>query len=191
MSREQVLAEKLALQKALLCLEELHGRPAEKHDRDVVRPLYERYRLIKRLVVKSGSPKLRDSIGELTPILEHETMTFTASDRPAISERDDELEPCGPAAGGATERLQLDDNLHNLPVSELRDQLSRAKDEKRRLRGVLLVFEENFRSSVGRKVQKDDRGEMDDTYAEYKQVKAKVKLLEVLVAKHRSRSFTM
>ena len=55
MSREQVLAEKLALQKALLCLEERHGRPAQKRDRDMVRPLYERYRLVKRLVTKSGS----------------------------------------------------------------------------------------------------------------------------------------
>ena len=39
--------------------------------------------------------------------------------------------------------------------------------------------------------QKEDRGEMDDMYSEYKQVKAKVKLLEVLVAKHRSRAYTM
>lgn len=121
-------------------------------------------------------------------------MSFTASDRPAISERDDELEVGNRTASngaGATERLQLDDNLHNLPISQLRDQLSKAKDDKRRLRDVLLVFEEDFRSNVGRKVQKDDRGEMDDQYAEYKQIKAKVKLLEVLVAKHRSRSYTM
>ena len=55
MSREQVAAEKVALQKALLCLEERHGRPAQKRDRDLVRPLYERYRLVKRLALKSGS----------------------------------------------------------------------------------------------------------------------------------------
>ncbi|XP_043203845.1 protein FAM13A-like isoform X4 [Amphibalanus amphitrite] len=192
MSREQVLAEKLALQKALLCLEERHGRPAHKRDRDMVRPLYERYRLVKRLAIKSGSPKLRDSIGELTPILEHETMSFTAADRPAICERDDELEPSGGRSpGGVTDRLQLDDNLHNLPVSELRNLLGKAKEDKRRIRGLLLVFEEDFRSNVGRKVQKDDRGEMDDMYSEYKRAKAKVKLLEVLVAKHRSRAYTM
>lgn len=40
-------------------------------------------------------------------------------------------------------------------------------------------------------MQKDDRGDMDDTYAEYKRAKAKLKLLEVLVAKHRTRSYTM
>ena len=40
-------------------------------------------------------------------------------------------------------------------------------------------------------VQKDDRGDMDEMYAEYKQAKAKVKLLEVLVPKHRSRAYTM
>lgn len=193
MSRDQVVAEKLALQKALLCLEERHGRPAQKRDRDVVRPLYERYRLVKRLAIKSGSPKLRDSIGELTPILEHEeTMIFTAADRPALCEWDSELEPGARSPGAATEeRLQLHDNLHNLPVSELRDLLVKAREDKRRIRAQLMVFEEDFRSNVGRKVQKDDRGDMDDTYSEYKQSKAKVKLLEVLVSKHRGRSYTM
>ena len=158
MSREQVLAEKLALQKALLCLEERHGRPAQKRDRDMVRPLYERYRLVKRLAIKSGSPKLRDSIGELTPILEHETMSFTAADRPAICDRDDELEVAesttSRSPSAATDRLQLDDNLHNLPVSELRNLLGKAKEDKRKIRGHLMAFEEDFRSNVGRKVRR-------------------------------------
>ena len=78
-------------------------------------------------------------------------MTFTAADRPAICEREDELEPSVPSPSGASDRLQLD-NLHNLPVSELRDLLGKAKEDKRRIRGLLMVFEEDFRSNVGRKV---------------------------------------
>jgi hypothetical protein len=54
LSREQLMAEKVALQKALLHLESLHGRPATKGDRDLVRPLYDRYRSLKRLVIRSG-----------------------------------------------------------------------------------------------------------------------------------------
>ena len=100
-------------------------------------------------------PKLRDSIGELTPILEHETMTFTTADRPAICDLDEELEPSSRSPSGATDRLQMEDNLHNLPVSELRERLGKAKEDKRRIRGQLLVFEEDFRSNVGRKVRRE------------------------------------
>lgn len=79
-------------------------------------------------------------------------MTFTAADRPAICERDDQLEPSGPSPDGASDRLRLDDNLHNLPVSELRDLLAKAREDKKRIRAQLTVFEEDFRSNVGRKV---------------------------------------
>ena len=48
-------AEKPALQRALLCLEERHGRPEHRRYRDLVRPLYERYRLVKRLAGKAAS----------------------------------------------------------------------------------------------------------------------------------------
>lgn len=54
MSREELLAEKVSLQKALLSLENKHGRPITRTDRDLVRPLYDRYRSLKRLVIRSG-----------------------------------------------------------------------------------------------------------------------------------------
>lgn len=46
----QIEAEKLALQKALLYFENLHGRPKTRQDRLVMRPLYDRYRSVKRLL---------------------------------------------------------------------------------------------------------------------------------------------
>ena len=42
MSSEQIFDEKLALQKALLRFEALHGRPDSKAERDIVRPVYDR-----------------------------------------------------------------------------------------------------------------------------------------------------
>lgn len=54
LSLEQVLEEKTAMQKALLYLESLHGRPSAKEERDLVRPLYDKYRTLKRLISKAG-----------------------------------------------------------------------------------------------------------------------------------------
>lgn len=53
MSNEQLMDEKIAMQKALLYLESLHGRPTNKEDRDLVRPLYDKYRSLKRLISKT------------------------------------------------------------------------------------------------------------------------------------------
>lgn len=52
MSGEQIIGEKVAVQKALLYLESIHGRPSSKEDRDLVRPLYDRYRTLKRMMAK-------------------------------------------------------------------------------------------------------------------------------------------
>ncbi|KAK4469899.1 hypothetical protein MN116_007404 [Schistosoma mekongi] len=50
MTPKQIAAEKLALQKSLLYFENLHGRPKEQQDRITMRPLYDRYRNVKRLL---------------------------------------------------------------------------------------------------------------------------------------------
>lgn len=54
MNRGDLLEEKLALQKALLHLENVFGRPVTREDRDLVRPLYQRYRCLKRMVVRTA-----------------------------------------------------------------------------------------------------------------------------------------
>jgi hypothetical protein len=55
MSPEQHAAEKLAMQKALLMLEKVCGRATSKQDREIVRPLYDRYRQLKRIVARATS----------------------------------------------------------------------------------------------------------------------------------------
>lgn len=52
MTSEQLMDEKVAIQKALLYLESIHGRPNSREDRDIVRPFYDRYRTLKRMVAK-------------------------------------------------------------------------------------------------------------------------------------------
>ncbi|CAI2738042.1 unnamed protein product, partial [Dicrocoelium dendriticum] len=55
MTPKQIEAEKLAIQKALLYFESLHGRPKTRQERLVMRPLYDRYRAVKRLLAASRS----------------------------------------------------------------------------------------------------------------------------------------
>lgn len=52
---EQLLDEKTAMQKALLHIENTFGRPVSKEDRSVVRPLYDEYRTLKRLLIRAGA----------------------------------------------------------------------------------------------------------------------------------------
>lgn len=52
---EQLVDEKTAVQKALLHIEDVFGRPVSKEDRTVVRPLYDKYRTLKRLLIRAGA----------------------------------------------------------------------------------------------------------------------------------------
>jgi len=56
MTSSQLKDEKLAVQKALLMYENQHGRPTSKEDKTLMRPLYDRYRKIKRLIA-TGKPE--------------------------------------------------------------------------------------------------------------------------------------
>ena len=80
MTREQVVEEKLCIQKALLRFESVHGRPTSRADRNLMRPLYDRYRNVKRII--GGSP-FQAGLGQskedaLQPILEHVQMDFNS-----------------------------------------------------------------------------------------------------------------
>jgi hypothetical protein len=77
-------------------------------------------------------------------------------------------------------------NLHGLSISQLQSEKEKALADKRRLAKRLRQFEENFLKQNGRKVLKEDRSPMSDDYHQYKQVRAKIKLLEALAAKQLS-----
>nr|CAD7195301.1 unnamed protein product [Timema douglasi] len=184
LNHEQLLEEKLSVQKALLYLENIFGRPVLREDRDLVRPLYNRYRLLKRLVIRSGPSKLKDSISELATILEHETMDFTSSP-PSLtvqeSAEDPQLSPFPEQGSVSSESLWV--NLHSLPLSELLTQQRTTREDKKRLRRMLHEFEYDFQQDTGRKLKREDRIPMENVYDSYKKAKAKLRLLDALVAK--------
>lgn len=77
MNSAELQDEKCLMQRQLLVLEKRHGRPSSKAEKDVVRPLYERYRAIKRFSVKVVC--LRETSIDLAPIMEHEPLEIGES----------------------------------------------------------------------------------------------------------------
>ncbi|RXM36357.1 Protein FAM13C [Acipenser ruthenus] len=74
-------------------------------------------------------------------------------------------------------------NLHEASMPELLEHLRETRAEKKRLRKALRDFEDQFLRQVGRAAQKEDRIPIAEEYSEFKQIKAKLRLLEVLVSK--------
>ncbi|XP_057187886.1 protein FAM13A isoform X4 [Triplophysa rosa] len=226
MTREQIAAEKVALQKALLHYESIHGRPVTKNERQVMKPLYDRYRLVKQILCRAsaipviGSPSSKRRGPLLQPIIEgvpalffsdtkeeeegsdedSDTRTqFTVTVKPELSmlglldqldeDTDGFISPVdelSPSKNTMDMRLS---NLHAATMQELVEQLQEAREEKKRIRNNLREFEEQFFKQNGRNVQKEDRSPLAGEYNEYKHIKAKLRLLEVLISKRDSSKF--
>ncbi|XP_061848388.1 protein FAM13A isoform X4 [Colius striatus] len=220
MTRDQIAAEKVALQKALLYYEGIHGRPVTKNERQVMKPLYDRYRLVKQILSRAntipiiGSPSSKRRSPLLQPIIEGETASFfkEIKEEEEGSEEDSNVKPdftitvrtdfnvrsfldqleddadgfVSPVDDKVPSRSNQDmglSNLHEASIPELLEQLQEVREEKKRIRKKLRDFEDNFFRQNGRNVQKEDRTPMAEEYNEYKQIKAKLRLLEVLISK--------
>ncbi|XP_035273923.1 protein FAM13A isoform X3 [Anguilla anguilla] len=215
MTREQIGAEKVALQKALLHYENIHGRPVTKTERDIMKPLYDRYRLVKQILCRAstipiiGSPSSKRRGLPLPPILEGEPAQFfdeikeeeegseddgdsqthiSGTFRPELSVVGFSLaiDELAPPKNSADTRLS---NLHSATMQELVEQLQEAREEKKSIRKNLREFEDQFFRENGRNVQKEDRSPLAQEYNEYKHIKAKLRLLEVLISKRNSSKF--
>ncbi|XP_051513529.1 protein FAM13B isoform X2 [Myxocyprinus asiaticus] len=218
MTKEQLSCEKTVLQKNLLYYEGLHGRPVTREERLIVKPLYDRYRLVKQMltrvsitpIIASPSSKRRNQI--LQPIIEGETAHFCGE----IEEEEEEesrglqenvemqsegseiiMDPVAQPSSQqlsqenilSSGKLTLDLRLSSSNASsmpELLEQLWKARAEKKKLRRTIREFEDEFYQQNGRNVQKEDRTPMMDEYKEYKRIKAKLRLLEVLISKQDS-----
>lgn len=191
MSPEQLIQEKTAIQRGLLYIESLFGRPNTREERDAVRSLYDRYRIIKRTINRSATMSISGTgVSDLPTILEHEAMQFpvvvaAAPLVPLESPTDTSASiqstesSTDTTTGGSTH-----ENVHTLSVDELWKQLELARHEKKQLRRTIKEFEDAFEEQNGRKMLKSDRTMMEDTYGLYKQKKAKLRLLDALVKKH-------
>ncbi|XP_033996545.1 protein FAM13B isoform X2 [Trematomus bernacchii] len=256
MTKEQLSCEKTVLQKNLLHYEGLHGRPVTREERMVVKPLYDRYRLVKQMLTRVSitpitvSPSSKRRTQTLQPIIEGETAHFweeikeeeederkekeegggekVEREEEKEDEEDEEDEeeegessggemqssevimavdlvtssegsktrshtPPDPSLRGKMEegsgKLALDLRLSSSNASsmpELLEQLWKARAEKKKLRKTIREFEEEFYQHNGRNVQKEDRVPRLEEYREYKRIKAKLRLLEVLISKQDS-----
>ncbi|XP_008278878.1 protein FAM13B isoform X4 [Stegastes partitus] len=254
MTKEQLSCEKTVLQKNLLHYEGLHGRPVTREERLVVKPLYDRYRLVKQMLTRVSitpitvSPSSKRRSQTLQPIIEGETAHFweeikeeeederkggggeEEEEREDERDDEDEEEEEGESSGGEMQspevimaidpmtltdgpmrsqnqpdrqsdcpmrekveegsgRLALDLRLSSSNASsmpELLEQLWKTRAEKKKLRKTIREFEEDFYQHNGRNVQKEDRVPMLEEYREYKRIKAKLRLLEVLISKQDS-----
>ncbi|XP_028573950.2 protein FAM13B isoform X1 [Podarcis muralis] len=215
MTKDDLVEEKTSLQKSLLYYESQHGRPVSKEERHVVKPLYDRYRLVKQMLTRAsitpilGSPSTKRRGQMLQPIIEGETAHFfeeikeEEEDGDVSSEFTDLLKTntqtqsitTSPVENSESDVEESQEKLtRELRLSstraasmpELLEQLWKARAEKKKLRKTLREFEEGFYQQNGRNVQKEDRAPMLDEYREYKKVKAKLRLLEVLISKQDS-----
>ncbi|XP_024430873.2 protein FAM13B isoform X3 [Desmodus rotundus] len=212
MTKDHLVEEKTSLQKSLLYYESQHGRPVTKEERHIVKPLYDRYRLVKQMLTRAsiipvlGSPSIKRRGQMLQPIIEGETAHFfeeikeeeedSVSLSPELTDilktavqAQSSLENSESDVEENQEKLALDLRLSSTRAAsmpELLEQLWKARAEKKKLRKTLRDFEEAFYQQNGRNAQKEDRVPVLEEYREYKKIKAKLRLLEVLISKQDS-----
>lgn len=183
------------MQRALLYLESLYGRPITREERDAARPLYNRYRIIKRMVSRDAAlTNIASIVPELPTILEHEAMAFTASATDIISspsvtsavDSPSDKSTSVQSSDSTDTSNSMTENVHIMSIDELWNQLDSTREEMKCLKRSIKDFEQVFEERNGRKMLKSDRKLIEETYALYKQKKAKVRLLDALVKKHMS-----
>ncbi|KAF7488840.1 Protein FAM13A [Sarcoptes scabiei] len=185
----QIFDEKLALQKALLRFEALLGRPSCKSERDIVRPVYDRYRLVKRYASKYSQKSISksDNNNDLQPILENVPMHFAGSSSTAStmksSNNDEKSSMETSLESSSKSNTKSIKNYHCMSRSELIELLQEYRQQKRNLRSVLRTFENDFQKKTGRRVEKEDKNNMSSVYSCYKNMKGKIRLIEALISK--------
>uniref|UniRef100_A0A8C5K4X5 Family with sequence similarity 13, member C n=1 Tax=Jaculus jaculus TaxID=51337 RepID=A0A8C5K4X5_JACJA len=165
---------------------------ATKQDKNLIKPLYDRYRIIKQIF---STPSLIPTIQEeedseedgprgsqlpsspdpasCLPVGDH--LTYPETEPARVLLPDEKKEVKQPALSMS--------NLHEATMPMLLDHLRETRADKKRLRKALREFEEQFFKQTGRSPQKEDRTPMAEEYYEYKHIKAKLRLLEVLISK--------
>ncbi|XP_049420201.1 protein FAM13C-like [Epinephelus fuscoguttatus] len=197
MTQAQMVLEKITLQKCLLYFESVHGRPGGKQEKNLVKPLYDRYQMIKRLLCASPTiPTIEEEDGSDEDSMSSSTVEELPvppprrAARPAAGEEDSDrdsdpafVSPLDEVKAVHQQPALTMANLHEASRSQLLQCLRETRAEKKTRRKVLREFEDEFYRQTGRICQKEDRTPMKEEYQEYKQLKAKLRLLEVLLSK--------
>ncbi|XP_076598356.1 protein FAM13A-like [Chaetodon auriga] len=208
MSHFQMTMEKTSLQKCLLYFESLHGRPSTRQERTLMKPFYDRYRLLKQLLLSSAAATVITTIEEEEDSDEEHPKQRSPRQQPfrlksprCVSSVESVHQPSTemsetPLVSPLEEMKSLQPQimtmatLHEASRPELLDHLRMARSEKRRLHHALREFEDHFYMQTGRACQKEDRGPMAEEYCQYKNLKAKLRLLEALLSKQQDSTKT-
>ncbi|KAM6379929.1 protein FAM13B isoform 3-T5 [Pluvialis apricaria] len=183
MTKDHLVEEKTSLQKSLLYYESQHGRPGSpstKRRGQMLQPIIEGETAHFFEEIKEEEEESDGLSTDLNDILKTAVQTPSVLSPVENSESDVE---------DGQEKLTRDLRLSSTRAAsmpELLEQLWKARAEKKKLRKTLREFEEEFYQQNGRNVQKEDRVPMLDEYREYKKIKAKLRLLEVLISKQDS-----
>nr|XP_048295592.1 protein FAM13A isoform X2 [Myodes glareolus] len=200
MTKDQIANEKVALQKALLYYESIHGRPVTKTERQIMKPLYDRYRLVKQILSRASAVPImeqEDAAEDDSPTKPDFTVALKAdcSAHCFLEQLEDDADGfISPMDDKMPSKCSQDSglsNLHSASIPELLEYLQEMREEKKMIRKKLHDFEDNFFRQNGRNVQKEDRTPMAEEYSEYKHIKAKLRLLEVLISKRDADSKSM
>ncbi|CAL8299112.1 unnamed protein product [Merluccius merluccius] len=199
MSQSQMSLEKTTLQKCLLHFESLHGRPSTRQERMLMKPFYDRYRLLKQLLRASSVSPVITTIQEEEGSDEESPRQkmvgppgcFSSSDL-THSQETAETPLVSPLEEVRVLQPQVITmaTLHEASRAELLEQLRTTRLQKKKLHLALREFEHNFYAQTGRTCQKEDRGPMDEEYCQYKNVKVKLRLLEALLSKQQDSTKT-
>ncbi|KAM4591300.1 protein FAM13A-like isoform 2-T2 [Odontesthes bonariensis] len=207
MSHVQMIMEKTCMQKCLLYFEGLHGRPSSRQERTLMKPFYNRYRLLKQLLASVSTTAITTIEEEEDSDEEHYKHRSTRQQplwlTPSRCVSSDEWQRLPSLDISETPLVSpLDEvksfqpqiitmaTLHEASRQELLDHLRMVRLEKRRLHQALREFEDHFYTQTGRTCQKEDRGPMAEEYCQYKNLKAKLRLLEVLLSKQQDSTKT-
>ncbi|CAG0922535.1 unnamed protein product, partial [Notodromas monacha] len=192
---------------AMVYLESKHGRPGTPEDKKIVWTLYDRYRAVKRTIVRLGMSKPNTN---LIPIPEHVAMEFPKTEKLPVGGGNGnngagvggtqvaDVE-AGSSSSGSNGKnrpvvvreapppveIEFDMTIyHEGPIKDLermqRSLIERRKELKRQIR----IFEVGFEDNNGRPPRsEEERSPMDKTYRAYKEVKARMRLVEALIQK--------
>ncbi|XP_027591856.1 protein FAM13B isoform X3 [Pipra filicauda] len=183
MTKDHLVEEKTSLQKSLLYYESQHGRPGSpstKRRGQMLQPIIEGETAHFFEEIKEEEEESDGLSSDLNDILKTAAQT-----QPVLSPVENSESDVEDGQEKLTRDLRLS-STRAASMPELLEQLWKARAEKKKLRKTLREFEEEFYQQNGRNVQKEDRVPMLDEYREYKKIKAKLRLLEVLISKQDS-----
>ncbi|XP_028279021.1 protein FAM13A-like isoform X2 [Parambassis ranga] len=168
MSHFQMSMEKTSMQKCLLYFENLHGRPSTRQERTLMKPFYDRYRVLKQLL-SSATTAVITTIEEEEDSDEERPKQQSPKQQPlwlkpprCMSTDESQylhfLEmPETPLVSPLEEVKSLQPQiitmatLHEASRPELLDHLRMVRLEKRRIHQALRDFEDQFYAQTGRK----------------------------------------